>query len=95
MKNRIAFYPSFEFDLDSDYFFHTRTEISFFNWNMNFTLDRIGSTSKSNVTAIRTFTCYPDWPKLQETLPQPLGQYANDQPDIITRVFLLRLKELK
>ena len=42
-----------------------------------------------------TFTCNPNWLEIQEALSQQLGQHANNQPNIIARVFRLRLKELK
>ena len=39
-----------------------------------------------------TMTCNPKWPEItRELLP---GQSAADRPDLITRVFNLRLKEL-
>jgi len=42
-----------------------------------------------------TFTCNPNWPKIQEALAQQRGQYVNYRLDIVARVFRLRLKDLK
>ena len=39
-----------------------------------------------------TFTCNPRWREIQEALAP--GQQPNDRPDIIARVFKLKLKEL-
>ena len=39
-----------------------------------------------------TFTCNPKWPEIQDNLLQ--GQTANDRPDLVARVFQLRLKRL-
>lgn len=39
-----------------------------------------------------TFTCNPSWPEIQEALLE--GQSAPDRPDIVVRVFKLKLKEL-
>ena len=41
------------------------------------------------------FTCNPNWSKIQKALSQQPGIYASYQPNTITRVFRLRLKELK
>jgi len=41
-----------------------------------------------------TFTCNPNWPEIEEALQQQLGQHANNRPDIVARVFRLRLREL-
>lgn len=40
-----------------------------------------------------TMTCNPKWPEIQEALLP--GQTANDRPDIVDRVFRLKLKALK
>ena len=42
-----------------------------------------------------TFTCNPNWPKIQEASSQQPSQQANNRPYIVTRVFHLMLKELK
>jgi hypothetical protein len=39
-----------------------------------------------------TFTCNPKWPEIQKALLP--GQTAADRPDIVARVFQLRLKRL-
>jgi hypothetical protein len=39
-----------------------------------------------------TFTCNPKWPEISEALLQ--YQYANDRPDIIIRVFHMKLQQL-
>jgi len=41
-----------------------------------------------------TFTCNPNWPKIMEALFQQPGQCASDRPNIVARVFRLKLKEL-
>ena len=41
-----------------------------------------------------TFTCNLNWPEIREALEQQPGQHANDRPDIVARVFRLRLQEL-
>ena len=39
-----------------------------------------------------TFTCNPSWPKIAiELLP---GQCSEDRPDLITRVFKIKLRQL-
>jgi len=40
-----------------------------------------------------TLTYNPNWPEIAEALQQ-LGQHANNRPDIVVRVFRLRLQEL-
>jgi hypothetical protein len=39
-----------------------------------------------------TFTCNPKWPEITEALGA--GQYAADRPDLVSRVFKLKLKSL-
>jgi hypothetical protein len=39
-----------------------------------------------------TFTCDPQWPKIKRALL--LGQQPQDQPDLVTQVFKIKLKEL-
>jgi hypothetical protein len=39
-----------------------------------------------------TFTCNPQWPKIKKALLR--GQQPHDQPDLVTRVFKIKLKEL-
>jgi hypothetical protein len=39
-----------------------------------------------------TFTCNPNWPEIQRELKP--GQTASDRPDLVSRVFHLRLKKL-
>jgi hypothetical protein len=39
-----------------------------------------------------TFTCNPNWPEVQDALQR--GQVANDRPDILARVFRLKVEEL-
>lgn len=39
-----------------------------------------------------TFTCNPDWPEIRNNLLP--GQQAIDRPDLVTRIFNLKLKEL-
>jgi hypothetical protein len=39
-----------------------------------------------------TFTCYPQWFEIKKALP--LGQQPQDRPDLVTRVFKIKLKEL-
>jgi len=41
-----------------------------------------------------TFTYNPNWPEIAEALQQQLGQHANNRPDIVVRLFRLRLREL-
>ena len=41
-----------------------------------------------------TFTCNPYWKEIQDMLTTILGQRAEDRPDIVARVFRLKLKEL-
>ena len=39
-----------------------------------------------------TFTCNPSWPEItNELLP---GQHLKDRPDLITRVFKIKLRQL-
>ena len=38
-----------------------------------------------------TFTCNPQWPEISENLLS--GQTPTDRPDIVTRVFHLKLRE--
>ena len=42
-----------------------------------------------------TLTYNPNGPEIQEALSQQAGQYANYQPNVVARVFRLRMKELK
>jgi hypothetical protein len=42
--------------------------------------------------AFITFTCNPQWPEIKRALP--LGQRPQDRPDLVTRVFKIKLKEL-
>jgi hypothetical protein len=42
--------------------------------------------------AFVTFTCNPQWLELKRVLP--LGQQPHDRPDLVTRVFKIKLKEL-
>jgi len=42
--------------------------------------------------AFVTFTCNPQWLEIKRALP--LGQQPQDRPDLITRVFKIKLKEL-
>ncbi|KAE8251462.1 hypothetical protein A4X13_0g3984 [Tilletia indica] len=39
-----------------------------------------------------TMTCSPKWPEIQEALGE--GQQASDRPDIVSRVFILKLKHV-
>lgn len=39
-----------------------------------------------------TFTCNPNWPEIVENLKR--GESASDRPDLVARVFKLKLKEL-
>ncbi len=39
-----------------------------------------------------TFTCNPQWLEIKRTLP--LGQQPQGRPDLVTRVFKIKLKEL-
>jgi hypothetical protein len=39
-----------------------------------------------------TFTCNPQWLEIKRALP--LGQQPQDQPDLVNRVFKIKLKEL-
>ena len=41
-----------------------------------------------------TLTYNPNWPEIVEAMQQQLGQHANNRPDIVARVFRLRLQEL-
>ena len=41
-----------------------------------------------------TFTCNPNWPEIMEALSQQAGQSTSHRPDIVARVFRLKLKEL-
>uniref|UniRef100_A0A453C8N7 Helitron helicase-like domain-containing protein n=2 Tax=Aegilops tauschii subsp. strangulata TaxID=200361 RepID=A0A453C8N7_AEGTS len=41
-----------------------------------------------------TFTCNPKWPEIQDMLDLIPGQKPEDRPDIVARVFMLKLKEL-
>jgi len=41
-----------------------------------------------------TLTCNPNWPEIEEALQQQWRQHANNRPDIVARVFQLRLREL-
>jgi len=34
-----------------------------------------------------TFTCNPNWPEIQEVLPQQPNQHANNQSDIVACIF--------
>ena len=50
----------------------------------------VGSTSNPDVFV--TFTCNPEWPEIQqELLP---GQTSQDRPDLVSRVFKLKLDAL-
>lgn len=40
-----------------------------------------------------TFTCNPSWPEIKNNLLS--GQTANDRPDLIAKVFKLKLEALK
>jgi hypothetical protein len=42
--------------------------------------------------ALITFTCNPQWLEIKRALP--LGQQPQDRPDLVTRVFKIKLKEL-
>jgi hypothetical protein len=42
--------------------------------------------------AFITFTCNPQWLEIKRELP--LGQQPQDRPDLVTRVFKIKLKEL-
>jgi len=42
--------------------------------------------------AFVTFTCNPQWLEIKRALP--LGQQPQDQPDLVTQVFKIKLKEL-
>jgi len=42
--------------------------------------------------AFVTFTCNPQWFEIKRTLP--LGQQPQDRPNLVTRVFKIKLKEL-
>jgi hypothetical protein len=42
--------------------------------------------------AFITFTCNPQWLEIKRVLP--LGQQPQDRPDLVTRVFKIKLKEL-
>lgn len=39
-----------------------------------------------------TFTCNPKWPEITENLYP--GQYACDRPDLVSRVFKMKLDKL-
>ena len=41
-----------------------------------------------------TFTCNPKWLEIQDMLDLIPGQKPEDRPDIVARVFMLKLKEL-
>ena len=41
-----------------------------------------------------TFTCNPKWPEIQTMLDFIPGQKPEDRPDIVNRVFLIKLNEL-
>jgi len=40
-----------------------------------------------------TFTCNPQWPEIQRVL-RPMNLSAQDRPDIVSRVFKIKLDEL-
>jgi hypothetical protein len=42
--------------------------------------------------AFVTFTCNPQWLEIKRVLP--LGQQPQDRPDLVTRMFKIKLKEL-
>jgi hypothetical protein len=42
--------------------------------------------------AFVTFTCNPQWLEIKRMLP--LGQQPEDRPNLVTRVFKIKLKEL-
>ena len=41
-----------------------------------------------------TFTCNPKWPEIQKCLELIPGQKPEDRPDIVARVFKIKLDEL-
>ena len=41
-----------------------------------------------------TFTCNPKWPEIAAFLDQIPGQKPEDRPDIVTRVFKIKLDQL-
>ena len=41
-----------------------------------------------------TFTCNPKWPKINHSLEFIKGLKYEDQPDIVSRVFKIKLDEL-
>ena len=41
-----------------------------------------------------TFTCNPKWPKIKSFLSLILAQWPEDRPDIIARVFKIKLDQL-
>jgi len=44
------------------------------------------------LNAFVTFTCNPQWLEIKRALP--LGHQPQDRPDLVTRVFKIKLKEL-
>ena len=48
---------------------------------------------KGKLDLFITFTCNPKWCEIKENLLP--GQTANDRPDLVARVFMLKLKALK
>ena len=51
----------------------------------------VGKLGKSDV--FLTFTCNPKWPEITENLLP--GQTTDDRPDLVARVFMMKLKALK
>ena len=41
-----------------------------------------------------TFTCNPKWPEITRALSKILGQKPEDRPDIIARIFKMKLNEM-
>ena len=41
-----------------------------------------------------TFTCNPKWPEVEYFIESIEGQKSDDRPDIVSRVFSIKLREL-
>lgn len=41
-----------------------------------------------------TFTCNPKWPEIEYFIESIEGQKSEDRPDIVSRVFSIKLNEL-
>lgn len=42
-----------------------------------------------------TFTCNPNWIEIQSELARIIGQRPDDRPNIVARVFHIKLKQLQ